>query len=228
MGVHFFHIHRLCRYLLSTLGTQISTLSFLQIRILDEIDIFFILGSHFVLVEWETFADPAKEEPYASEEYEELQNPVNQGVGWPAVFPFRGKLVGTLVDPAPVEDEEAYHASGHEEEGDGTDVIQHDPLEPEHWFIHGKEYFSRGHHDAHESIVSDEDEGAECEEGNHQKTEGGGYPLSHIDPADHVHHEEDEEQGSERCEGVGTQMIEGRVVDAIDCMDEDVGKYEYP
>ena len=79
----------------------------------------------------------------------------------PAVFPFRGKLVGTLVDPAPVEDEEAYHAAGHEEEGDGTDVIQHDPLEPEHWFIHGKEYFSRGHHDAHESIVSDEDEGAD-------------------------------------------------------------------
>ncbi len=55
----------------------------LKFGILYEFDIFLIMPGHFIIMERETFGNPADEEPETAEEYEKLENPVNQGIGFP-------------------------------------------------------------------------------------------------------------------------------------------------
>ena len=167
----------------------------LQCRISDHIDILFILSGGFVVVEGEAFARPAQEEPQTAEENEKLQHTVNDGVGLPVLRdPLRRETVGTPVDPFRVERREGEGEREEKEEQQQRDVREHDALAPAAGVCQSEKHFFRCHHDPHEFVVREEDEGIEGEEADEREADQRCESFANIDAADHVHHEEEEEQ----------------------------------
>jgi hypothetical protein len=201
----------------------------LKFGILYEFDIFLIMPGHFIIMERETFGDPADEEPETAEKYEELENPVNQGIGFSGhPDPFRIQVVSTVVNPFGIEHHEKYLARRHGKKPGDTDVVEQDPVKPFHRIHEGEEDFPGAHHDAQKFIVRNKDKSGEGEEADHTKADEGGQFSSHINPADHVHNKEDEEQGTDGSEKIGAQVIEGGILHTVQRMNQDIRKDENP
>lgn len=201
----------------------------LKFGILYEIDIFLIVPRHLVIVEREALRDPADQEPEATEKYEELQDSVDKGIGFPGCTdPPLIQVVGALINPFGIEHNKHHLSHSHGEEPGDTDMVEQDPVEPLHGVHEGEEYFPGTHHDAEEFIVRIKDKSAEGEKTYHPETDEGSQFPSHIDPADHVHHKENQEQGSDGREEIGTQMVKGGILHAVGRMDQYIGKDKGP
>lgn len=112
--------------------------------ILDEIDIFLILLCQLVIVEREAFAEPAYQKPEAAEENQELEDTVDTGIGFPSLLlPAGRQLIGTVINPLPVQNHKGHQACTHEKEIPEAHMRQHNAVEPAHRLVQGKN-ISRG------------------------------------------------------------------------------------
>lgn len=80
----------------------------------------------------------------------------------------------------------------------------------------------------HKGIMHEEDEGAEGKETYCQKTDRGSQLPSYIDPADHIHHEENQKQRTDGSEEIGTQVVKGGVLHAVHRVNQHIRKYQDP
>ena len=180
-------------------------------------------------MEREAFAHPADEEPCAAEEYEELECPVNGGIGRCVLpDPFLVQLVRALVNPAGIEDDEGQDPEVHQDEAHSPDVRQDDVGEPLARAVQREEHFPWRHHDSHVCVMREEDEGAEGKETHGYEADEDRQFPSHDDAADDVHDEEDQEQDRDRCQEVRAQVVEGGVLQSVHRVQEYVRKYDYP
>ena len=180
-------------------------------------------------MEGEAFARPAQEEPQTAEENEKLQHTVNDGVGLSVLRdPLRRETVGAAVDPFCVERREGERQREEEEEQHERDVRQHDAFEPATGIRQSEKHFLRCHHDPHEFVMREEDEGIEGEEADERKTDQRREPFADIDAADHIHHEEEEEQDRHRGQEVGREVVEGGVRHAVHRVRQHVGEDQDP
>ena len=76
--------------------------------------------------------------------------------------------------------------------------------------------------------MREEDEGIEGEEADEGKTDQRREPFADIDAADHIHHEEEEEQDRHRGQKVGREVVEGGVLHAVRRVRQHVGEDEDP
>ena len=201
----------------------------LKFGVLYEIDIVLVLLGHLVIVEREALRDPADQEPEAAEKYEKLQDSVDTGIGFPGFSdPPLIQVVGALINPFGIEYNKHHLSHSHGKKPGDADMVEQDPVEPLHGVHEGEKYFPGTHHDAKEFIVRIKDKSADGEKTYHPETDEGSQFPSHIDPADHVHHKENQEQGSDGREEIGTQMVKGGILHAVGCMDQYIRKDEGP
>lgn len=80
----------------------------------------------------------------------------------------------------------------------------------------------------HKGIMHEEDEGAEGKETDCQKTDRGSQLPSYIDPADHIHHEENQKQRTDGSKEIGTQVVKGGVLHTVHRVNQHIRKYQDP
>lgn len=80
----------------------------------------------------------------------------------------------------------------------------------------------------HKGIMHEEDEGTEGKETYCQKTDRGSQLPPYIDPADHIHHEENQKQRTDGSEEIGTQVVKCRILHAVHRVNQHIRKYQDP
>lgn len=80
----------------------------------------------------------------------------------------------------------------------------------------------------HKGIMHEEYEGTEGKETYCQKTDRGSQLPPYIDPADHIHHEENQKQRTDGSEEIGTQVVKCRILHAVHRVNQHIRKYQDP
>lgn len=202
---------------------------YLQCSVPYEIKIFLILSGQLIIVERETFRGPADQKPCAEEKDNKLKKPVDGGIGFPVLpDPFIIQVIGTAVNPFPVSRRIGNTEQGEKPDLPGLHMPHDDSCEPRSRIGHGEKHFPRRHNDAQGFIVRQKDKGGKRKEQNNGKTDESRQLAPHINPADDVHDEKDQEQLRHRGEEVRRQIIEGRRIEAVYRMDQRIGKDKEP
>lgn len=202
---------------------------YLQSGIPYEIKVFIILSGQLIIVEGEAFRCPADQEPCTEEKDNKLQEPVNGGVGFPVLpDPFIIQMISAAVNPFPVSRRIGNAEQGEQPDLPGFHMAHDDSCKPCPRIGHGEKHFPRGHDDAQGLVVRQKDKGGKRKEKNRGQADESRQFASHINPADDVHDEKNQQQLRHGGEEVRRQIIEGRRIEAVRCVDQCIGKDKDP
>ena len=180
-------------------------------------------------MEGEAFRCPADQEPCTEEKDNKLKKPVNGGVGFPVLpDPFIIQMISAAVNPFPVGRRIGDAEQGEQPDLPGFHMAHDDSCKPRPRIGHGEKHFPRGHDDAQGFIVRQKDKGGKRKEQHDRKTDESRQLAPHINPADDVHDEKDQEQLRHRGEEVRRQIIEGCRIETVRCMNQRIGKDKEP
>lgn len=202
---------------------------YLQCSVPYEIKIFLILSGQLIIVEREAFRGPADQKPCAEEKDNKLKEPVDGGIGFPVLpDPFVIQAVGAAVNPFPVGRRIGKAEQGEKPDLPGLHMAHDDSCKPRPRIGHGEKHFPRGHDDAQGLVVRQKDKGRKRKKQNDGQADESCQLASHVNPADDIHNEKNQQQLRHGGEEVRRQIIEGCRIEAVRCVDQCIGKDKEP